>query len=223
MNITGDGSKALIDPVEPEFVEPEGQVAIESGVEIDTELLNNFYARQKNRPTIYNGSGQKTYEVDINAEARALLPDDEKDTLPVEKRSVTRDWYDRYTDNEGYQRADLPTEYSWGEKAQAFFETENSVYSQYVESETDFGYDRDYDPLESVQVLANPELQYLVVDSNSHAETMAIIANYDRETRNRDIINQTTFWGSMGFSALAMSLDPVMLPAMLFTGGQAFT
>ena len=222
MQISGDGSKALIDPVEPDLVDPEGQVSIE-GEQVDTRALQEFFSRQKNRPTIYNGGGVKTFDIDINAEKRAALPDDQKDSLPVVNETVTRDWFDRYTANEGLSRTDVNSQYSWGEKAEAFFETENSLYSQYVESDTDFGYDRNYDPLSSVEVQSNPELQYLVIDSNSDAETKGIIANFERESRNREIINQTSFWGSLGFSAMAMTLDPVMLPAMLFTGGQAFT
>ena len=223
MEYNGDGSKGIIDPLSPDFVDLDGSYDIQPESDTDFSQISKFYSEQKRRPTIYNGTGQKTLNIDVNAEQRALLPDDQKDSLPVDMQDVTRPWFDRYTDNEGLNKAEPEQQYTYWEKLNAFAETENSAYSKYVETDYDQSFDRNYDPLDSPEALQNPDLAYRLINANNQSEAQAIIKNFRRETKNRAIIDQTSFWGSFGYSALVMSLDPVMLPAMLFTGGAAFT
>lgn len=114
-------------------------------------------------------------------------------------------------------------DFSFGEQVAAFFENDNSAVSSYADDPTGrYQYEYGYDALQDPQTRAYPELAMQFLESSNPEQTSAIINNYMRESRNREIIEESGMVATFGLSAAAILTDPVLLPAMMFTGGNGF-
>ena len=152
-------------------------------------------------PTIYNGSSKR-----LNEDGEEV------------------DWIDRDITNEGLYRDDREgiEPFNFKEQVQAFFETENTLGSYLSEEEGTGEYNRNYDVLTTSEALNYPELLPQLLQANNPTDAAAIVNNHVRETRNREIIDASSLPATFGLGAIVMSLDPVIMPAMILTGGSAF-
>lgn len=189
--------RPLLHDIQPEVVETEGQVDLHP--ELPAGTVNNaILASGQILPTIYNGEGTYTDE-----------------------QGEIQERFDRDVSNQGWWGEDSKETFTAGEQIQAFFETENTLASYAAEEVATDVYDPDFDVVNSYEWAAYPELQHIMVTANNQREMEAIVNNQLREQRNREIIELSSTPATLGYSALAMALDPVLLPAMLFSGSTA--
>lgn len=113
-------------------------------------------------------------------------------------------------------------EYGFAETAKAFIQTENIVVSYITDESSGKEYKVGYDVTDTQEYMqASPELKQFLINSRSDNETQGILNDYQRETRNREIMESTSFMGRLGFTTLAWATDPVFLPLMLASGSSA--
>ena len=193
-------AQALRKPLSPEVVDPNAEAVVPYNPQLGEGVLLDAANSSGLAPTIYNGSGK---------------------TLNAEQEKI--DWYDRNVTNEGFYSPDEgPEPFTALEQIQAFFETENTIGSYIAEEQADRTYDFDFDVTQKAEWQSYPELRHLMIHANNDNDLAAITNNHLRESRNREIIDQSSLMATLGYSTIAMSVDLPMLPAMVFTGGTAF-
>ena len=122
------------------------------------------------------------------------------------------------------QRIEQPgegEEYSAWDKTKAFFQTENTIGSAISGHVPTMPMDVNYHWADDPTTAAYPELISQFIYSVNPDETASIINNFHRETKNREVMASTSIMGQFGYTALAVATDPVLWPAMMYSGGTA--
>ena len=178
--------------LESKYVRPSNQS------EITAEMAWLFSAPSQETSYIGNGikAGENGYEV---SDYTNFNPEDV-----------------RYFDEE--QNINFTT----GEQFQAFFNQENTAFSYYAKQAGSDIYNPDFEVEKTAIWQQNPDIWPRLLAANNYDDALAITNNYNRETREREIVAATSLPASFGIGMLAMGLDPVLAPAMIYTGGTAY-